>query len=147
MLLLMANWTLSTLMQGTTMRYRAAAHAGTVKIHLVLLPPSLSNDIFLPSSPSNVLFLHRPQARLLRRDGRLAELVAQITLRRHLLWSRLPSRGFPCGVGNQTGLQSVHDGTVHLGAVKGAVDEFTAAHGLKVVTTQEAWPSWMARKP
>ncbi len=39
------------------------------------------------------------------------------------------------------------NGTVHLGAVKGAVDEFTAAHGLKVVTTQEAWPSWMARKP
>lgn len=39
------------------------------------------------------------------------------------------------------------NGTVHLGAVKGAVDEFTAAHGLKVVITQEAWPSWMARKP
>jgi hypothetical protein len=40
------------------------------------------------------------------------------------------------------------DGTRNTGAVKGAVDEFAAAHNLTVtVTCREAWPSWMARKP
>ncbi|PRW61289.1 Capsular polysaccharide synthesis [Chlorella sorokiniana] len=41
------------------------------------------------------------------------------------------------------------DGSKHEGAVKGAVDEFAAAHGLSIVVVYDepAWPSWMARKP
>ena len=40
------------------------------------------------------------------------------------------------------------DGTRNRGAVKGAVDEFAAAHNLTLtVTCEEMWPSWMARKP
>lgn len=40
------------------------------------------------------------------------------------------------------------DGTRNRGAVKGAVDEFAAAHNLTLtVTCEEMWPSWIARKP
>jgi hypothetical protein len=40
------------------------------------------------------------------------------------------------------------DGMRNRGAVKGAVDEFAAAHNLTLtVTCEEMWPSWIARKP
>ena len=41
------------------------------------------------------------------------------------------------------------DGSRHEGAVKGAVDEFAAAHGLSVLVTynEPAFPTWVARKP
>ena len=41
------------------------------------------------------------------------------------------------------------DGSVNMGAVKGAVDEFLASVGLTAqqTTGDGDWPSWMARKP
>jgi hypothetical protein len=39
------------------------------------------------------------------------------------------------------------DGSRQESAVKGAVDEFAAAHGLQVQrTTKETWPSWFCFK-
>ena len=39
------------------------------------------------------------------------------------------------------------DGTVNEGAVKGAVEEFAAKHGLVVTVMFDRWPSWMLQKP
>ncbi len=40
------------------------------------------------------------------------------------------------------------DGTIHEGAVRGAVDEFAKEHQLQVLMTyQERWPTWILRKP
>ena len=41
------------------------------------------------------------------------------------------------------------DGSKHMGAVKGAVDEFALQHGLTVAVTyrEPDWPSWLVAKP
>lgn len=39
------------------------------------------------------------------------------------------------------------DGSLHEGAVKGAVNEFASARNLPIVVTKEEWPTWMIRKP
>ena len=41
------------------------------------------------------------------------------------------------------------DGLVHVGAVKGAVDEFAEKKGLTIAVTyrEPDWPSWMTVKP
>lgn len=41
------------------------------------------------------------------------------------------------------------DGSIHPGAVKGAVDEFATSHSLTVAVTyrQPDWPSWLMVKP
>lgn len=40
------------------------------------------------------------------------------------------------------------DGTKHMGAVKGAVNDFAEEHQLQVlVTYREQWPTWIIRKP
>jgi hypothetical protein len=41
------------------------------------------------------------------------------------------------------------NGTLHQGAVQSAVNEFFAAQGVQAVVTyrEDAWNTWMARKP
>ena len=38
------------------------------------------------------------------------------------------------------------DGKIEPRAVKGAVEDFAAAHGLKIRVTQEGFPTWLVQK-
>jgi predicted O-methyltransferase YrrM len=76
-------------------------------------------------------------------------------------WPKLKSGGILAGhdyldaaevaarPGNTQDWSLCADGSRHAGAVKGAVDEFAAAHGLSVLVTynEPAFPTWVARKP
>jgi hypothetical protein len=71
-------------------------------------------------------------------------------------WPKLRGNGILAGHDYLTAAEArpqdwskCHDGSVHEGAVKGAVDDFATKHGLTVtVTWQEPmWSTWVMRKP
>ncbi|KXZ52954.1 hypothetical protein GPECTOR_8g328 [Gonium pectorale] len=75
-----------------------------------------------------------------------------------LYWPKVRSGGLMAGhdyvnaseamAYNALDFSTCPNGTVHQGAVRGAVDEFFGALGLTVQTTQEAyWKSWLVFKP
>lgn len=74
-----------------------------------------------------------------------------------LYWSKVKPGGIFAGHDYYTAAEQLNkqqdwsicqDGTVHPGAVKGAVDEFFTKRHLKVYRTREAeWYSWVTRKP
>ena len=40
-----------------------------------------------------------------------------------------------------------HDGSIHQGAVKGAVSAFALYKNILITVTNDEWPTWVTRKP